>query len=102
MPCSLEEADSRMVVHARDATTGGSKSIIIKANDTAVLAIAISVLPSLQELGLEKGQELSLEEVIELLKLKDMGHTSLNFAFLATANDEDIFFAIDSGRFNQR
>lgn len=53
-PCCHEEADCRIFVHARDATTDGSKSIIIKANDTDVLVIAISVLPSLQELGLEK------------------------------------------------
>ena len=52
-PCCHEEADTRIFVHARDATTDGSKSIIIKANDTDVLVIAISVLPSLQELGLE-------------------------------------------------
>ena len=52
--CQHEEADSRIFVHAKDATTDGSKSIIIKANDTDVLVIAISVLPSLQEIGLEK------------------------------------------------
>ena len=52
-PCCHEEADTRIFVHARDATADGSKSIIIKANDTDVLVIAISVLPSLQELGLE-------------------------------------------------
>ena len=53
-PCCHEEADTRIFVHARDATTDGRKSIIIKANDTDVLVIAISVLPSLQEIGLEK------------------------------------------------
>ncbi|KAK6167168.1 hypothetical protein SNE40_021263 [Patella caerulea] len=53
-PCCHEEADSRIFVHARDATTDGSKSIIIKANDTDVLVIAISVLPALQELGLQE------------------------------------------------
>ena len=53
-PCCHEEADTRIFVHARDATTGRRKSIIIKANDTDVLVIAISVLPSLQEIGLEK------------------------------------------------
>ena len=53
-PCCHEEADTRMFVHARDATTDGRKSIIIKANDTDTLVIAISVLPSLQEIGLEK------------------------------------------------
>ncbi len=51
-PCSHEEADTRIFVHARDATMDGNKSLIIKANDTDILVIAISVLPSLQELGL--------------------------------------------------
>jgi len=51
-PCSHEEADTRIFVHAKDATTDGSKSLIIKANDTDILVIAVSVLPSLQELGM--------------------------------------------------
>ena len=53
-PCSHEEADTRVFVHARDATSQGSKSITIKANDTDVVVIAVSTMPSLQELGLEK------------------------------------------------
>jgi len=53
-PCSHEEADTRVFVHARDATSQGSKSITIKANDTNVVVIAVSTMPSLQELGLEK------------------------------------------------
>ena len=52
-PCCHEEADTRICVHARDATLEGSKSLIIKANDTDVVVIAVSVLPSLQKLGLE-------------------------------------------------
>lgn len=52
-PCCHEEADARIFVHARDATLDGSKSLIVKANDTDVVIIAISVLPSLQQLGLE-------------------------------------------------
>lgn len=51
-PCSHEEADTRVFVHARDATSQGSKSIIIKANDTDVVVIAVSTMPFLQELGL--------------------------------------------------
>ncbi len=43
----------------------GNKTLMIKANDTDVIVIAISTLPSLQELGLEKmwiafGQEIHL------------------------------------------
>ena len=39
-PCSHEEADTRVFVHARDATSQGSKPIAIKANDTDVVVIA--------------------------------------------------------------
>ena len=53
-PCSHEEADTRVFVHARDATSKGSKSITIKANDTNVVVIAVSTMPCLQELGLQK------------------------------------------------
>ena len=55
-PWSHEEADTRVFVglHARDATSQGSKPITIKANDTDVVVIAVSTMPSLQELGLQK------------------------------------------------
>lgn len=52
-PCCHEEADTRIFVHAKDAILGGSKSLIIKANDTDVVIIAVSLLPSLQQLGLK-------------------------------------------------
>ena len=52
--CSHEEADTRVFVHAMDATSQGSKSITIKANDTNVVVIAVSTMPSLQEVGLQK------------------------------------------------
>ena len=53
-PCSHEEADTRVFVHARDATSQCRKSITIKANDTDVVVIAVSTMPSLQELKLQK------------------------------------------------
>ena len=46
-PCCHEEADTRIFVHARNATEEGSKVLMIKANDTDVLVIAISVLSAL-------------------------------------------------------
>ena len=52
-PCSHEEADTRVFVHPMDATLDGKRSINIKANDTDVVVIAVSTLPSLQELYLE-------------------------------------------------
>ena len=51
-PCSHEEADTRIFVHAWDATQGSCKSLIIKANGIDVVIIAVSVLPSLQHHGL--------------------------------------------------
>lgn len=53
-PCSHEEADTRIFVHARHAAICGSKSIIIKANDTDVVVLAVSALANLKALGLEK------------------------------------------------
>lgn len=43
-----------MFVHARSAVLQGSKSLMIKANDTDVVVLAISAMASLKELGLEK------------------------------------------------
>lgn len=53
-PCSHEESDTRIFVHARHATEAGSKVIMVKASDTDVLVIAVSVLQALQELGLQQ------------------------------------------------
>ena len=53
VPCSHEKADTRIFVHARDATQDGCKFLIIKANDTDVVIIAVPELPSLQQLGLQ-------------------------------------------------
>ena len=53
-PCSHEEADTGIFVHARHATEAGSKVIMVKASDTDVLVIAVSVLQALQELGLQQ------------------------------------------------
>ena len=52
-PCVHEEADTQIFVHARDAAIEGSKSLVIKANDTDIVVIAVSVLPQLQEIGVE-------------------------------------------------
>ena len=52
-PCTHEEADSRIFVHARDAVMDGAHSIIIRPNDTNVHVIAVSVMPLLQGIGLE-------------------------------------------------
>ena len=44
-PCSHKEADTNIFVHAKHATETGSKVIMIKASDTDVVVIAVSVLP---------------------------------------------------------
>ncbi|KAJ8364285.1 hypothetical protein SKAU_G00131160 [Synaphobranchus kaupii] len=53
-PCNHEEADTRIFIHAKHAAAEGSTDLIVKASDTDVIVIAVSVLPALQELGLEK------------------------------------------------
>ena len=40
-------------MHARDAAIEGSIALVIKANDTDIVKIAVSVLPQLQEIDVE-------------------------------------------------
>ena len=40
-------------MHARDAAIEGSKALVIKTNDPAIVVIAVSVLPQMQEIGVE-------------------------------------------------
>ena len=53
-PCTHEEADTRIFVHARHAATEGYKSLMVEANDTDIVVIAISRMPCLAAIGLEK------------------------------------------------
>ncbi|XP_065060733.1 uncharacterized protein LOC135687992 [Rhopilema esculentum] len=48
VPCSHEEADTRLIVHARDATLSGHRRILIKSNDTDVVVLAVSVAGFIQ------------------------------------------------------
>ena len=53
-PCNHEEVDTRMFVHARHAVSHGHKMVMLKANDTDVLVIAITVFPVLKDQVFEK------------------------------------------------
>ena len=53
-PCNHEEADTRIFLNAKDLVKDGYKTVMIKANDTNVLVIAIVTFSHLQELGLEE------------------------------------------------
>ena len=52
-PCLHEEAETRICVHARDAAIEGSKALVIKADDIDIVEIAVSVLPHMQEIGVD-------------------------------------------------
>ena len=52
-PCDHEEGDTRIFVHAKSAVSYGSKSLMIKANDTDIVVLAVSVFSTLQEMGLD-------------------------------------------------
>ena len=68
-PCTHEEADSRIFVHAKHAVIFGCKSIVINANDTDVLVIALLVWPSLNELDLQRLWVLRLFPVPKVLEI---------------------------------
>ena len=53
-PCSHEEADTRIFLHVSHAVKEGIKTVMISANDTDVLVIAVSTFSQLQELGLQE------------------------------------------------
>jgi hypothetical protein len=53
-PCNHEEAYTRLFLHVKHAALAGYKVCMVNASDTDVLVIAVSVLPVLQDLGLEK------------------------------------------------
>ena len=53
-PCNHEEADTRIFLHVKDAVASGFKTVMIKANDTDVLVIAVAIFPHLQESGLQE------------------------------------------------
>jgi len=52
--CNHEKADTRIFMYSKHTTADGSKTIMIKVSDTDVLVTAVSVLPILQDLGVEK------------------------------------------------
>lgn len=50
-PCTHEEADTRMFVHAVDAVRQGSKRIVIRTVDTDVLVLAIALVLQLKQIN---------------------------------------------------
>ena len=53
-PCNHEEADTRIFLHVSDAVNKGFNTLIVKANDTDVLVIAVAMFARLQEKGLQE------------------------------------------------
>ncbi len=53
-PCFHEEADTRLSLNAWHAAREGYKSILVDANDTDIVVLAISLMPSLIAMGLEE------------------------------------------------
>jgi hypothetical protein len=52
--CNHEKTDTRIFLNSKHTAADGSKTIMIKSSDTYVLVIAVSVLPILQDLGVEE------------------------------------------------
>ena len=49
---SIEEADTRIFLHINDALKMGFKTVMIKANDTDVLVIAVATFSKFSPPGL--------------------------------------------------
>ena len=66
-PCTHEETDTRLMVHALDATSRGHRRLRIRSNDTDVVVLAISVASTLQAVfqgGYVWGQTLLRQPVL--------------------------------------
>ena len=46
-PCTHEEADTRLFIHAKDAASEGCKNVIIKSTDTDVVVIGVTLFNEL-------------------------------------------------------
>ena len=53
-PCNHEEADTRLFLHVKDALKKGFRTVMVKANDTDVLVIAVATFSQLQTIGLQE------------------------------------------------
>ena len=53
-PCNHEEADTRLFLHVKDALKKGFRTVMVKANDTDLLVIAVATFSQLQEIGLQE------------------------------------------------
>ena len=47
-PCIHDEAHSRMMIHALDASLHGHRRVKVRSNDTDVVVLAVSIAPALQ------------------------------------------------------
>ncbi|KAE8742640.1 hypothetical protein FOCC_FOCC011820 [Frankliniella occidentalis] len=54
LTCTMEEADTRIIMHLKDAVLSGISEAIIRTVDTDVLVLVISFFPSLRTLGLQR------------------------------------------------
>jgi hypothetical protein len=50
-PCSHEEADTRMLIHVKDAMNCGFKSVMIRTVDTDVIVLAVAHIQVYQTLS---------------------------------------------------
>ena len=64
-PCTHEEADSRVMIHAFDASLQGHRRIKIRSNDTDLVVLAVSIAPvlPLDELWISYGSSKQLRNL---------------------------------------
>jgi hypothetical protein len=78
-PCTHEEADTRMFLHAKHAAIGGSKSINIVSSDTDVVVISVAVFDDLMMTANSSSTPISLRVKLSHGELKQW-NTSVAFS----------------------
>ena len=101
-PCIHEEADTRLMVHALDASLSGHKRIKIRSNDTDVLVLAISVVNTIlvDELWIAYGTGKHLYNLPEHIIATSLGQdkSSALPMFHAITGCDTVSFSVNEGK----
>ena len=97
-PCNHEEADTRMLLHAKDASLNGMNKVMIRTVDTDVLVIALAAFSSLDlselwlSFGVGKNQRIiSIHSIFAFIG--EAKCRSLTFFHAFTGCDQVSFFS---------
>ena len=96
-PCTHEEADTRLMIHALDASLRGHQRIKIRTNDTDVIVLALSVVSTLPvyEIWITYGSGKNVQHMLALVVASSLGSSkasALPMFHALTGSDTVSFF----------